>query len=100
MAVSEDEEQAPDLDLAAGLEEVGKQFRAQRRQAFEVIEEIKSQFDAPIVTHVLDSSTFWEAEDYHHDYFALNPEQAYCQMVIAPKLKKFYQRFQDLLVKS
>lgn len=72
----------------------------QRRQAFEVIEEIKSQFDAPIVTHVLDSSTFWEAEAYHHDYFARNPEQAYCQMVIAPKLKKFYQRFQDLLVKS
>ncbi len=72
----------------------------QRRQAFEVIEEIKSQFDEPIVTHVLDSPTFWPAEDYHRDYFALHPEQAYCQMVIAPKLKKFYQRFQDLLVKN
>ncbi len=76
------------------------QNEEQRRQAFEVIEEIKPQFDAPIVTHVLDSPTFWEAEAYHHDYFALHPEQAYCQMVIAPKLKKFYQRFQDLLIKG
>lgn len=76
------------------------QDEEQRRQAFELIEEIKPQFDTPIVTHVLDSSRFWEAEDYHHDYFALHPEQAYCQMVIAPKLKKFYQRFQDLLIKS
>lgn len=70
---------------------------AQRRTAFEVIDELQHEFDQAIVTHVLDSSTFWPAETYHHDYFARNPNQGYCQMVIAPKLHKFRQRFQELI---
>lgn len=46
-------------------------------------------FDSPIVTEVVKAQTFYEAEDYHHDYFYNNPENAYCAAVIQPKLQKF-----------
>ena len=43
--------------------------------------------------------SFYRAEDYHQNYFERNPEQAYCQIVINPKLKKFRNVFQDNLKK-
>ncbi|UCG10753.1 MAG: peptide-methionine (S)-S-oxide reductase MsrA [Dehalococcoidia bacterium] len=42
----------------------------------------------PIVTQIVPLDTFYPAEDYHQEYFSRHPEQAYCQIVIAPKLKK------------
>jgi peptide-methionine (S)-S-oxide reductase len=50
----------------------------------------------PIVT-TIEEATFYPAEDYHKDYFAKNPEQAYCQIVIAPKLQKVQQEYAQLL---
>lgn len=50
-------------------------------------------FDAPICTRVLPPAHFWPAEDYHHDYFALNPGQGYCQFVVGPKVAKFKKQF-------
>lgn len=47
----------------------------------------------PIVTEVLTDATFYPAEDYHQHYFSKNPEQGYCQMVVAPKLVKFRKIF-------
>lgn len=44
-------------------------------------------FSRPIVT-TIEEGTFYKAEDYHQDYFANNPNQGYCQFVIAPKVKK------------
>lgn len=41
---------------------------------------------------------FYEAEEYHHDYFAKNPDQTYCQLVINPKLKKFKEKWLKLLI--
>jgi methionine-S-sulfoxide reductase len=41
-----------------------------------------------IVTEVVPLEKFYSAEDYHQDYFNKNPEQSYCQLVIAPKLEK------------
>ena len=46
-------------------------------------------WDNPIVTEVAEFETFYVAEDYHHDYFANNANQPYCQAVIAPKVAKF-----------
>jgi peptide methionine sulfoxide reductase MsrA len=40
---------------------------------------------------------FWEAEEYHQDYFENNTEQAYCQFVILPKVQKFKEIFRDRL---
>lgn len=45
-------------------------------------------FERPIVTEIVPASTFWEAEDYHQDFYQHNPNQPYCQLVIPPKLAK------------
>lgn len=50
-----------------------------------------------IVTEVKLLEKFWPAEDYHQDYFNQHPDQAYCQIVINPKIVKFKQAFAHLL---
>jgi methionine-S-sulfoxide reductase len=42
----------------------------------------------PIVTEVAPLEAFYSAEEYHQNYFNKNPEQGYCQIVIAPKIEK------------
>jgi peptide-methionine (S)-S-oxide reductase len=54
-------------------------------------------WDRPIVTEVLPLQAFYPAENYHHDYFANNPDQGYCQMVVRPKLEKFRKAFAEKL---
>jgi len=83
--------------------DVGTQYRSaifyhneeQKVVAEQVIQELSSKnvWDAPIVTEVVPLNKFYPAEDYHQKYFKENPEQAYCQMVIAPKLAKFRKRY-------
>ena len=51
--------------------------------------EVKGVWHAPTVTEIVPLERFYPAEDYHHDYFARNPRQRYCQIVIAPKVAKF-----------
>lgn len=51
-----------------------------------------------IVTEVHPIGEFFEAEEYHQDYFNKNPEQGYCQFAIPPKLAKLRQEFNDYLV--
>ena len=49
----------------------------------------QSQFSDPIVTEIKPLTTFYPAEEYHQDYYSNNKQKnPYCQMVIAPKLKK------------
>lgn len=84
--------------------DVGTQYRSvvfyhseeqkQETEAFiQTLEEAKV-YDSPIVTAVEPAVTFWEAEGYHHDYFNLNPQNQFCQVVIAPKLQKFLKMYQ------
>lgn len=54
-------------------------------------------WDDPIVTEVQPLDTFYPAEDYHDRYFRRNDAQPYCQVVIAPKVAKFRNRFKDKL---
>lgn len=54
-------------------------------------------WDDPIVTEVTPASVFYKAEDYHQDYYSINGEQPYCQMVIAPKVDKFKKKFKEKL---
>lgn len=49
----------------------------------------------PIVTAVEPAETCWKAEDYHKNYFNLNPGNPYCAAVIAPKLQKFMQEYKS-----
>lgn len=56
-------------------------------------------YNRPIVTTLEPYTEFFVAEDYHQNYFNLNPEQAYCQYVIVPKLDKFKSVFKERLKK-
>ena len=71
----------------------------QKRIAEEVIAELEEAgvWDAPIVTEITPSSTFYDAEDYHREYFQRNQRQPYCQVVIAPKVAKFRKQNLDRL---
>lgn len=54
-------------------------------------------FDKPIVTEINQYDTFFLAEDYHQNFFALNPQQPYCRAVVGPKVEKFRKVFGDKL---
>lgn len=53
----------------------------------------------PIVTEITPFTEFFQAEDYHQNYFRNNPDLAYCRLVISPKLKNFERVFSLKLVK-
>jgi peptide-methionine (S)-S-oxide reductase len=46
-----------------------------------------------IVTDILPAETFWMGEEYHQDFFAKNPNQGYCNAVVAPKMAKVRAKF-------
>jgi len=50
------------------------------------------QFNDSIVTEITKLDVFYEAEDYHQDYYKNNPNQPYCRFVIKPKLDKFFKK--------
>ena len=68
---------------------------AQREMAHQLIAELDGAGlpGKPVVTQVRPAATFYEAEDYHQEYFKNNPQQGYCAFVVAPKLQKFRQKF-------
>ena len=71
----------------------------QRDAANEVIGELQRNgpWDDPIVTQVEPLTAYYPAEAYHQNYFANNPDQGYCQVVIAPKVSKFRKAYLDRL---
>jgi len=68
---------------------------SQRETAAQLIAELNAEgiWRSPIVTEVRPATTFYVAEDYHQDYFRNNPRQPYCAYVVAPKVKKFREKF-------
>jgi peptide-methionine (S)-S-oxide reductase len=54
-------------------------------------------WDDPIVTEVVEATHFYPAESYHQEYFANNPQQPYCQYVVAPKVAKFREKYRSRL---
>ena len=88
--------------------DVGTQYRSavfcnqdERKEVIDFIKnlEAKNIFEDKIVTEVNDIVPFYEAENYHHDFFTKNPQNPYCQAVINPKLKKLRSNFSDLISK-
>ena len=63
----------------------------QEATAEEMIDELEAsgKWRDPIVTEVVPFEAFYEAEDYHREYYQRNQNQPYCRVVIAPKLQKF-----------
>jgi peptide-methionine (S)-S-oxide reductase len=68
---------------------------AQKSVAETLIAELTAArvFERPIVTEISEAPLFWAAEDYHQRYFEQNPQQPYCQFVVAPKLAKFREKY-------
>jgi peptide-methionine (S)-S-oxide reductase len=89
--------------------DVGTQYRSviyyhnekQKEIAERQIELITNQklYNDPIVTEITKFSLFFQAEDYHQEYFTNNPNQPYCRMVVGPKVEKFEKLFKDKLKK-
>jgi peptide-methionine (S)-S-oxide reductase len=85
--------------------DVGTQYRSaifyytdvQKQQAEEMIKKLTAEhvFDAPIVTEITPAGKFYQAEDYHQNYFNDNSSQPYCSFVIQPKLNKFAKEFTE-----
>ncbi len=83
--------------------DVGTQYRSvifyTTQEQYNIAEKIMKElaeerlYDQPIVTELYPFKEFFPAEEYHQHYFAKNPNQAYCQAVIAPKLAKFRQKY-------
>lgn len=76
--------------------DLGSQYRsaifyvdeAQKEQAEASMRAVAPLWSDPIVTELSPAGEFWPAEDYHQDYFRNNPDEGYCRVVIAPKLRK------------
>ncbi len=84
--------------------DVGTQYRScimptneqQKESALAAIETFASMFDKPIVTTIEEAKHLTIAEAYHHDYYARNPNQGYCAMVVGPKLAKVRKKLAHL----
>lgn len=85
--------------------DAGTQYRSviyyedefQKEKILNSIKKASVKFRDKIVTEVSPLPEFYEAETYHQNYFARNPNQGYCSVVIAPKLQKFMTHFPDKL---
>lgn len=60
----------------------------QKDTAQDVVQEIASYYEDPVVTEISPLGVFYEAEPYHQDYYNNNRSQGYCSAVITPKLTK------------
>jgi peptide methionine sulfoxide reductase msrA/msrB len=87
--------------------DVGTQYRsvifyhnaAQKEAAEKYLRRLEKEkvWDAPIVTQIVEINNYFEAEDYHHDYYENNPGNPYCQSVVRPKVEKFRKVFANRL---
>jgi peptide-methionine (S)-S-oxide reductase len=90
--------------------DVGPQYRSlilfhspdQETGARGVVEYLEAEavFENPIVTEIQPFESFYEAEEYHQDYYEKNPYAGYCLAVIAPKMQKFRKHYGERLKKQ
>jgi len=89
--------------------DVGTQYRSEVFYRNETQKQLTEQYIAllteentfgkKVVTKISAAPIFYEAEDYHQDYFNRNPTQGYCSFVIPPKIEKLKQKFPEKLKK-
>jgi len=87
--------------------DVGEQYRSIILYTTEEQKELSEKFIDKInksskegnltVTEVRQLDKFYFAENYHKDYYENNKNQAYCQVIINPKLAKVQKEFAELL---
>lgn len=85
--------------------DVGTQYRsvvyyssdAQKQAASDFIAMLDEGGSQKIVTEVAPLGDFYPAEEWHREYYFKNSDQAYCQLVISPKLEKLKEKYAALL---
>jgi peptide-methionine (S)-S-oxide reductase len=85
--------------------DIGTQYRSamfyendEQRVLFEAARDRAVELWGPaIVTEIVPVETFWMGEEYHQDFFAKNPNQGYCNAVVAPKMAKVRAKFTEFL---
>tara|TARA_B100001250_G_C19694052_1_gene741689 strand:+ start:493 stop:1026 length:534 start_codon:yes stop_codon:yes gene_type:complete len=85
--------------------DVGKQYRSvifyssqnQLKMTEKLLNKINNKFKNNIVTEITALMEFFQAEDYHIDYYNMNKNQPYCSFVISPKLLSFQEKFKNYL---
>jgi peptide-methionine (S)-S-oxide reductase len=85
--------------------DVGTQYRSamfyendEQRALFEAARDRAVELWGPaIVTEIVPVEIFWMGEEYHQDFFAKNPNQGYCNAVVAPKMAKVRAKFTEFL---
>ncbi len=87
--------------------DVGTQYRSiilyttekQKKITEENIKKLKEskEYENPIVTESTPLGQFYEAEEYHRDYFYKNKDEPYCQLIISPKLQKLKEKYSEKL---
>lgn len=90
--------------------DVGTQYRSsifyhspeQKAEVEKIIAELTADkaFPSQLVTEVVPAEQFHVAEKYHQEYFENNPNQPYCQFVVAPKVAKFRAKFAQKMKKA
>jgi len=83
--------------------DVGSQYRSivlpeddeQRELAAAYVEALDEEYDDDVVTELEPLDTFYEAEEYHQNYFDENPNDAYCNVHAKPKVEKVREKFKD-----
>jgi peptide-methionine (S)-S-oxide reductase len=85
--------------------DIGTQYRSsmfyadnEQKELFEAaLERSKSIWEGDLVTEIVPQEQFWMGEEYHQDFFAKNPNQGYCNAVVAPKMRKARASFTGYL---
>ena len=85
--------------------DIGSQYRSamfydndEQRILFEAARDRAIELWGPaIVTEIVPVETFWMGEEYHQDFFEKNPNQGYCNAVVAPKMAKVRAKFTEFL---
>lgn len=81
--------------------DMGTQYRSvifyetdeQKKIIDDFIKISQKEYSQPIVTEIKKVEKFFPAQEYHHNYFKKNTDQAYCTLVIAPKIRKVKESF-------
>lgn len=85
--------------------DVGPQYRSiilytdaeQQAAAQQALQKAAADWPHPLVTEVKALHDFYAAEDDHQNYYNDNPQQPYCSLVVAAKVRKFEQKFAHLI---
>lgn len=90
--------------------DIGTQYRSvvfyHDQTQKEVGEKVKAQteksgvYSSPLVTEIVPFEKFYQAGDYHLDYYAKNSDAPYCKVIIDPKITKLYRDFKNEVKKD